>query len=76
MGEFNKISWGEVKQEVWLAEAIEDYIRENPLVDNDTIHSHFKMRVDIISSILTQLRVDKKIERIHLGSGKLIYKIK
>ena len=74
MGVFNKISIGKIGENQWLIEGIEDYIEENPLVDDLTIMKHFNMRVDILADILTELRITGKIERIFSRDGNFKYK--
>ena len=72
--ETKKILIGRVSENQWLTDAITDFIRENPMIDESEIDSHFKMRVDLIANILAELRTEGKIERIVMG-GMTYYRI-
>lgn len=74
MSEFKKIRIGELGENDWLVDAIEDYIKENHSVSDVKIHNHFKMRVDIIASALADMRVADRLER-HIVDGISYYRI-
>jgi hypothetical protein len=62
-----KISIGRISENQWLIEAVTDYIKANPMVEDLQVFKEFKMRVDLISNILTELRQNIVIERIILN---------
>jgi len=63
MPEFKKISIGELNENDWLIDALEDYIKKNPMVSNIQVTNHFKLRVDLIENALTDMRLRFQIER-------------
>ena len=72
--ETKKILIGDSFKAEWLMDAVEKYIRENPMVEDLDVHLHFKMRIDLIADILADLRIADRIERIIL-SGKMYFRI-
>ena len=64
MPTFNRIIIGEVDEKTWLMDALKDYINENPMVSDIELHQHFKMRIDILSNALVELRLEGIIERV------------
>lgn len=74
MYDTSKISIGELRMDDWLREEILGYIEKNPMVMDVDIYKHFKMRVDIIGGVLTDLRVEGEVERIMIG-GRTHYRI-
>ena len=65
---------GELSTDDWIREAVLDYIEKNPMVGDTEIHKHFKMRVDIIASVLADLRTENRIERI-VVNGRTHYRM-
>ncbi len=62
-----KIAGQEEARQIWLEDAIYDYIINKPDVDSVDIVSHFKLRQDITLNALAQLVKDRKVERKWLG---------
>jgi len=69
MYDTSKISIGELRMDDWLREEILEYIEKNPMVMDVDIYKHFKIRVDIIATVLTDLRIKGNIERIIIGGN-------
>ena len=65
----SKILIGELRMDDWLREEMLDYIEKNPCVMDVDIYKHFKMRVDIIATVLADLRIDGEIERVVINGG-------
>lgn len=57
----------EKARQVWLEDAVYEYVKNNPRVDSADIVSHFKLRADIALKALAQLEKDHKVERKWLG---------
>lgn len=74
MHDTSKISIGKLHMDDWLRVEVLDYIKRNPMVRDINIHRHFKMRVDIIATVLIDLRTECEIERIMIN-GNSYYKI-
>ncbi len=55
-----------MERKIWLEEAVEEYIKNNPDKDSVDIATHFKLRVDITLNSLIQLIEDGKVIRQHL----------
>ena len=52
--------------EIWLENAIEEYIRNNPKIDSVDIVRHFKLRADITLRSLIELEKQNRVVRKHL----------
>lgn len=55
-----------MERKIWLEEAIEEHIKNNPDKDSIDIISYFKLRADIIFNSLHNLVKDGKIIRRHI----------
>lgn len=55
-----------MERKIWLEDAVEEHIKNNPNKDSVDIATHFKLRVDITLNSLTQLVEDGKVIRKHL----------
>lgn len=53
-------------RKIWLENAIEKYIKNNPNQDSVDIVIYFKLRADITLRSLRQLIKDRKVVRKHL----------
>ena len=62
-----------MNKKIWLEEAIEEYIRNNPKRDSVDIVSHFKLRADITLESLNQLVSQRKVIRKHLYANTYGY---
>lgn len=74
MSEFKRILVGELSENDWLKDAIDDYVKENHSVSDIKINNHFKMRVDIIADALAEMRLANRLER-HIVDGISYYRI-
>jgi len=63
MPKFKRISIGELNENNWLVDALEDYIKKNPMVSDIKVINHFKLRVDLIENALTEMRLAYRLER-------------
>ena len=55
-----------MERKIWLEDAIEEHIKNNPNKDSVDIAIHFKLRADITLDSLAQLVEDGKVVRKHL----------
>jgi len=60
-------------RKIWLEEAIEEHIKNNPKRDSVDIVSHFKLRADITLESLNQLVMQGKVIRQHLYAATYGY---
>lgn len=74
MLEFKRISIGELSENDWLMDTLEDYIKKNPMVSEIKINKHFKLRVDLIASALSDMRLTHRLERFIID-GMTYYRI-
>ena len=61
------------KRNIWLEDAIEEFVRNNPGKDSVDIAAHFKLRADITLESLGQLIKDGKVIRSHLFGSRYEY---
>ena len=74
MYDTRKISIGKLRMDDWLRVEVLDYIEKNPVVMDVDIYKHFKMRVDIVATVLGDLRMDGEIERVVIN-GRCCYSV-
>lgn len=55
-----------MERKIWLEEAIEEHIKNNPDRDSVDIVSHFKLRADIALKSLQKLIEQGKVIRRHI----------
>jgi len=60
-------------RKIWLEDAIEEHIKNNPKVDSVDIVSHFKLRADITLNSLSELVKQKKVIRQHIFGANYGY---
>jgi hypothetical protein len=63
-----------MERKIWLEEAIEDHIKNNPERDSVDIVAHFKLRADITLDSLQRLIEQGKVVREHISGSRYCYK--
>ena len=64
------------ERKIWLEDAVEEHIKNNPNKDSVDICSYFKLRADLIMCALSWLQKDNKVVRRHHYGNLYGYLIK